>query len=100
MTCFTAEGGHFFSSLITIATLKHVDVAFRIFTREQMVTDLVGSAHYFCANTSPLSSYPEAAAAAEKITGQLCVLATLTQMRQLFLIMGKNVSVHKDSLVY
>lgn len=59
----------FFNSLITIAILKHVGVAFRIFTRKQMVTDLVSFSCYFFANTSPLSSYPEAAAAAGKITG-------------------------------
>lgn len=56
-----------------------------------MVADLVGPAATFSLDNPSPQFLPRESSSAGKITGLLCVLATLLQMRQLFLIMAKSV---------
>lgn len=84
-SCFIAEGSHLFSSL------KHIGVVFLSFTQGQMVTGLVGPAATFSLDNPSPQFLSRESCSAGKITGLLCVLATLLQMRQLVLIMEKSV---------
>lgn len=90
-SCLIAEDGHLLSSLITVSAFTQVAVASEFHSGTNGHRLGWSWLLLFPLTAQVLRSYPKAAGAAGKITGLLRVLATVLQMRQLFLLVGKSV---------